>query len=66
MPATTIIQLKLNLTNFLLITQDSLYVRAYLNSVWIAAVATFWTLLVGLPDRLRHGQGARRAGGRSC
>ena len=31
------IQLKLNLSNFLLITQDSLYVRAYLNSVWIAA-----------------------------
>jgi putrescine transport system permease protein len=43
------IQLKLNLSNFLTITQDSLYVRAYLNSVWIAAVATFWTLLVGFP-----------------
>ena len=37
------LQLRLNLTNFLLITQDSLYVRAYLNSVWIAAVSTFWT-----------------------
>jgi putrescine transport system permease protein len=43
------IQLKLNLSNFLLITQDSLYIRAYLNSVWIAAVSTFWTLLVGFP-----------------
>lgn len=43
------IQLKLNLSNFLLIVQDSLYVRAYLNSVWIAAAATFWTLLVGFP-----------------
>ena len=42
-------QLKLNLSNFLLITQDSLYVRAYLNSVWIAAVATLLTLLVGFP-----------------
>ncbi len=43
------IQLKLNLTNFLTITEDSLYVRAYFNSVWIAAVSTFWTLLVGFP-----------------
>ncbi len=43
------IQLKLNLSNFLLITQDSLYIRAYLNSVWIAVVSTFWTLLVGFP-----------------
>jgi putrescine transport system permease protein len=43
------LQIRLNLTNFLLIVEDSLYVRAYVNSVWIAAVATFWSLLVGFP-----------------
>ena len=37
------LQLRLNLSNFLLIIQDSLYVRAYLTSLQIAAVATFLT-----------------------
>jgi putrescine transport system permease protein len=43
------LQLKLNLTNFMLIVEDSLYLRAYANSVWIAAVSTLLTLLVGYP-----------------
>lgn len=46
---TTYLQLRLNLSNFLLILQDDLYVRAYLNSIRIAAVATLLTLLVGFP-----------------
>lgn len=43
------LQLRLNLSNFLLILEDDLYVRAYLNSVWIAAVATLLTLGIGFP-----------------
>ncbi len=43
------LNLRLNLSNYLLLVQDSLYVRAYLNSVRIAAVATALTLLVGFP-----------------
>ena len=43
------LQIKLNLSNYLLILQDDLYVRAYLNSVWIAGVSTLLTLLVGFP-----------------
>ena len=43
------VQLRLNLSNFLLIVQDNLYVRAYLSSLWIAAVSTLLALLVGFP-----------------
>ena len=35
--------------NYLLLTDDDLYWRAYLNSVWIALTATIITLLVGYP-----------------
>ena len=53
------LQIRLNLSNFLLICQDSLYVRAYLTSLQIAAIATILTPAGRLSDRLRHGQGAR-------
>jgi putrescine transport system permease protein len=43
------LQIRLNLSNFLLIAQDSLYIRAYLTSIRIAAVSTVLTLLVGFP-----------------
>jgi len=43
------LQIRLNLSNFLLIVQDSLYVRAYLTSIQIAAISTLLTLLVGFP-----------------
>ena len=33
----------------LLLTQDALYYRAYLSSVWIAGVSTILTLLIGYP-----------------
>lgn len=35
--------------NYVWLTQDSLYYKAYLSSVWIAAVSTFLALLVGFP-----------------
>ena len=43
------LQIRLNLSNFLLIVQDSLYVRAYLTSIQIAAISTLLTLVVGFP-----------------
>jgi putrescine transport system permease protein len=37
------------LDNYARLFTDSLYVEAYFNSVWIAAVSTFLALLVGFP-----------------
>jgi putrescine transport system permease protein len=38
-----------HLENYLFLLSDSLYVNAYLNSLWIAAVSTLLCLLVGYP-----------------
>jgi putrescine transport system permease protein len=35
--------------NYLWLTSDDLYIRAYLSSLWIAAVSTFFTLLIAYP-----------------
>ena len=35
--------------NYVWLTQDALYVRAYLSSLWIAALSTAITLLIGYP-----------------
>jgi putrescine transport system permease protein len=35
--------------NYLYLAEDSLYVKAYLGSLWIAAVSALLTLLVGFP-----------------
>lgn len=43
------LQFQLNLSNYILLWEDSLYLRSYLNSLEIAAVSTFLTLLVGYP-----------------
>ena len=39
----------LSLENYVFITSDSLYIKSYLSSLWIAAVATFLTALIGYP-----------------
>jgi len=39
----------LTIDNFLFLTEDALYYRAYLSSVWIAGVSTILTLLIGYP-----------------
>jgi len=39
----------LDFENFVFLTQDDLYWRAYLSSLWIAATATLITLAVGYP-----------------
>ena len=40
---------KLDFENFVFLAEDSLYIKAYLSSFKIAAIATFLTLLVGFP-----------------
>jgi len=40
---------RFDLENFVFLTQDSLYWKAYLSSVWIALVSVVFTLLVGYP-----------------
>jgi putrescine transport system permease protein len=44
-----VLSLKLNLSHYLYILQDSLYTTTYLRSVWYAAVTTFWCLFIGYP-----------------
>ncbi len=43
------LQFTLNLENYLLLSEDSLYWRAYLSSVKIAVISTFLALLIGYP-----------------
>ncbi len=38
-----------SIDNYIWLTEDSLYYKAYLSSVWIAAVSTFLALLIGFP-----------------
>jgi putrescine transport system permease protein len=47
-----LLQLRLNLANFLLLWEDSLYLAAFGNSVRIAAVSTLLCLLIGYPMAL--------------
>jgi putrescine transport system permease protein len=35
--------------NYIFLTEDPLYYRAYLSSLWIATVSTFFTLLIAYP-----------------
>ncbi|HEY4646060.1 MAG TPA: ABC transporter permease subunit [Steroidobacteraceae bacterium] len=43
------LEIKVNLANFAFLLTDSLYGRAYLNSVGVAAVSTVLCLLIGYP-----------------
>jgi len=43
------LSLQLNLSNYLYIFEDTFYLSAYLNSVKVAAISTFITLLIGFP-----------------
>jgi putrescine transport system permease protein len=55
-------QLKLNFGNYLFLFQDSLYFSAYANSLRIAAISTFFCLLIGYPlaYAIARAQGAAR------
>ncbi|MEL6264499.1 MAG: ABC transporter permease subunit [Pseudomonadota bacterium] len=39
----------IDFANYTFLMSDALYVNSYLNSLWIAAVSTFITLLIGYP-----------------
>ena len=43
------VSLKLNLSNYINLFTDSLYLQAYLSSIKIAAISTFVALLIGYP-----------------
>ncbi len=45
----SVLNIRLNLSNYALLFTDPLYLSAYANSLWIAGVATLLTLAVGLP-----------------
>jgi putrescine transport system permease protein len=40
---------QLSVDNYVWLTEDALYTRAYLSSLWIALVSTFLVLLIGYP-----------------
>jgi putrescine transport system permease protein len=44
-----VLQIRLNLENFLLVLEDELYLAAFLNSLWVAFVCTLLCLLIGYP-----------------
>jgi putrescine transport system permease protein len=43
------LQIKLNFANYLFLIEDNLYWKAFLTSIWVAAVSTFFCLLIGYP-----------------
>ena len=44
-----ILQIRLNLPNFITVFSDELYLAAFLNSLWVALVCTILCLLIGYP-----------------
>ncbi|MGB5834705.1 MAG: ABC transporter permease subunit [Thiohalocapsa sp.] len=44
-----VLSIQVNLSNFLLVFQDDLYLAALLNSLWVALVCTLLCLLIGYP-----------------
>lgn len=44
-----VLQIKLNVGNFLFLVEDSLYWKAYLNSIKVAGISTLLCLLLGYP-----------------
>lgn len=44
-----VLQIHINLQNFLLLWADSIYLDAFLNSLWVALVCTLLCLLLGYP-----------------
>ncbi|HSO79359.1 MAG TPA: ABC transporter permease subunit [Chromatiaceae bacterium] len=44
-----VLQVRLNLGNFVLVVEDELYRAAFLNSLWVGLVSTLGCLLIGYP-----------------
>ena len=47
-----ILEIKLNLQNYITLWQDDIYISAYLSSIKIAAISTFLTFVIGFPIAL--------------
>ena len=47
-----ILEIKLNLQNYITLWQDDIYISAYLSSIKIAAISTFLTFIIGFPIAL--------------
>ncbi len=54
------LSIKLNFSNYLLLIEDDLYLRAYLNSLKIAAISTALALMVGFPIAYAMARAPRR------
>ncbi|MBK1722676.1 ABC transporter permease subunit [Thiocystis violacea] len=44
-----LLQIQINLQNFMLIWEDDIYLAAFLNSLWVALICTLLCLLLGYP-----------------
>ena len=44
-----VLEIKLNFGNYAFLIEDNLYFKAYLNSIFVAAVSTLLCLLIGYP-----------------
>lgn len=44
-----VLQIKLNLANYLMVFRDDLYFAAFVNSLWVAFICTLACLLIGYP-----------------
>ena len=44
-----VVEIKLNFGNYMFLVEDPLYWKAYLNSIKVAAISTFFCLLLGYP-----------------
>lgn len=47
-----VLEIKLNFQNYITLWQDDIYISAYLSSIKIAAISTFFTFVVGFPIAL--------------
>lgn len=45
----TFLNIRLNLSNYIMLVEDWLYISAYLRSVFLATIATFFCFLLGYP-----------------
>jgi putrescine transport system permease protein len=56
-------EIQLRLFNYQLLWEDSLYLKAYLNSIWVALKSTLATLLIGYPIALAIARSSKRTQG---
>jgi putrescine transport system permease protein len=54
------LSIKLNVSNYILLIEDDFYLRAYLNSLKIAAISTALALLVGFPIAYAMARASKR------